>query len=65
MDIIKEEIEKQIKQRTREEKKELLKELLIEAIKKGDSQKSIERIIKKGNFTRGEVEKIYQEIDKD
>ncbi|MEQ2527413.1 hypothetical protein EKG37_01635 [Robertmurraya yapensis] len=62
MDIIKEEIEKQIRLRTKEEKKELLKEVLIEAIKDGGPQNFIEKIIKKGNFTRSEVEKIYEEI---
>jgi hypothetical protein len=55
MDVIKEDIQEQFK--------EHIKELLIEAIKEGDSQKSIERLIKKGNFSDYEVEKIYRDID--
>ncbi|MCR2821447.1 hypothetical protein [Lederbergia panacisoli] len=66
MDIIKEDIQKQFNQwhyeRSKVEQKELLKELLMDAIKDGDSQQSIERLIKKGNFSESEVEKIYKEI---
>ncbi|MDR7002213.1 hypothetical protein [Neobacillus niacini] len=40
-----------------------MKELLKEAIQEGDSQKSIERLIKKGSFSKEEVEEIYREIE--
>ncbi len=62
MDIVKEEIQEQFKQWHYERRKEEMKELLIEAIKEGDSQKFIERLIKKGDFSKSEVEEIYREI---
>lgn len=58
MDIVREEIQENFKQWHQER----LKLLLIEAIKEGDSQRSIERLIKEGNFSKSEVEKIYREI---
>ncbi|MBW8348839.1 hypothetical protein K0H71_05140 [Bacillus sp. IITD106] len=59
MDIVQERIE----QLYQERRKELLKELLIDAIKDGDSEKSIQRLIKKGNFNKSEVEEIYREVE--
>jgi hypothetical protein len=63
MDIVKEEIQEQFKQWHYERRKEEMKELLKEAIQEGDSQQSIERLIKKGDFSKSEVEKIYREIE--
>lgn len=59
MDIVRERFEQKHQMLT----KELLRELLVEAIKEGDSSQSVNRIIKKGNFSEEEVEGIYREVE--
>lgn len=60
MDIVKETPEQWHEEPS---KKELLKVLLKEAIQDGDSQQSIHRLIRRGNFTKEEIEEIYREAE--
>ena len=55
MDIIKEKMEQRDKQ--------LISELLAEAIREGDSQQTIDRFIKRGNFSKEELEAIYKKAN--
>ena len=52
MDIIKEKMEQRDKL--------FYTELLIEAIQEGDPQRTIERLIKRGKFSKEEIEEIYR-----
>ncbi|WP_051590921.1 hypothetical protein [Bacillus sp. UNC438CL73TsuS30] len=60
----KEQALKELAYKKEEEKKELLKELLFEAYKNGDSPKTIQRLIEKGNFNQDEIEEIYRQVEK-
>jgi hypothetical protein len=51
MDIVKEEMQQQFIQKE-------VKDELIEAVRDGDSKKSIERLIKIGNFSKVNIENI-------
>lgn len=57
---INERVNEKVNQRVKESVKENLFELLIDAIKEGDSKKSIKRLIAKGDFSEVEIQEAYQ-----